>query len=136
MRTLILSTAVNLLLPFFILFSGYVFFRGHNLPGGGFIAALIASTGLILHMMACGVRETKKKYRINNFALIGGGLLISLSAAVLPMLIGYQFFEGVWLPFKTPIGKLGTPTLFDLGVYLLVIGITLKIAFNLFEEET
>ena len=136
MRTLILGKAVVLLLPFFVLFSVDIFFRGHNLPGGGFIAALIAATGFILHLMSFGVHETVKRYRINSFALIGSGLLASFTAAVLPLLIGHQFFEGLWLPFEIPLlGTLGTPTLFDLGVYLLVVGIVLKIAFNLFEEE-
>ncbi len=135
MKTVILSKAVTLLLPVFVLFSVYVFFRGHALPGGGFIAALIASIGFILHMMSYGVDKTEKKYNINAFALIGSGLLCSFSATILPLIAGHHFLEGLWLPFKIPfIGKIGTPTLFDLGVYLLVIGIVLKIAFNLFEK--
>jgi len=135
MRTIILSKAISLLLPVFILVSIYVFFRGHAQPGGGFIAALIAAIGFILHMMAFGVQTTYKKYHINAFALIGSGLLFAFSASILPLLLGANFLEGLWFPFKIPlIGKVGTPTLFDLGVYLLVIGITLKIATNLFEE--
>jgi len=135
MRTLILQRAVAILLPLFILFSVYIFFRGHNLPGGGFIAALIASIGFILHMMAFGISKTKQDYRINSFALIASGLLVALLSALFPLLLGSWFFEGLWPDFQIPlIGKVGTPTLFDLGVYLLVVGIVLKIAFNLFEE--
>ncbi|MEK6476770.1 Na+/H+ antiporter subunit B [Catalinimonas sp. 4WD22] len=136
MRTVILSKAISILLPVFIMISVYVFFRGHNQPGGGFIAALIASIGFILHMMAFGIDKTQKKYRINAFMLIGSGLLSALSAALLPLFLGQHFLEGMWVTFNIPlIGKVGTPTLFDLGVYLLVIGITLKIAFNLFENS-
>lgn len=123
-------------MPVFILISVYVFFRGHNQPGGGFIAALIASIGFILHMLAFGIDKTERKYRINAFALIGSGLLAAVCAALLPLLLGKHFLEGMWLGFEIPlIGKVGTPTLFDLGVYLLVIGITLKITFNLFEDK-
>jgi multisubunit Na+/H+ antiporter MnhB subunit len=135
MRTLILAKAVNILLPIFILFSVYVFFRGHNLPGGGFIAALIASIGFLLHMMAYGSNETQKTFSINSMILIATGLLCAFVAAVLPIILSHQFLEGMWVPFEIPlIGKVGTPTLFDLGVYLLVIGIVLKIAFNIMEE--
>jgi len=135
MKTIILSKAVSLLLPIFILFSVYVFFRGHNLPGGGFIAALIASIGFLLHMMAYGADETEKTYKINTMGLIAGGLLCAFVAAILPLVLSHQFLEGMWVPFEIPlIGKVGTPTLFDLGVYLLVVGIVLKIAFNIMEE--
>jgi multisubunit Na+/H+ antiporter MnhB subunit len=136
MRTIILSTAIKALLPIFILLSVYVFFRGHGQPGGGFIAALIASIGFILHMMAFGIAETERKYRLNTFILIGSGLISAVLAALIPLLLGQHFLEGMWVPFSIPlIGKVGTPTLFDLGVYLLVIGVILKITFNLFEEN-
>lgn len=135
MRTILFSKAISILMPVFLLLSVYVFFRGHNLPGGGFIAALIAGIGFILHMMAFGVEKTEERYGINAFALMGSGLLTAFSATLIPLLAGNHFLEGMWLPFEIPLlGKLGTPTLFDLGVYLLVIGILVKIAFTIFEE--
>lgn len=135
MKSLILAKAVELLLPLFVLVSVYVFFRGHYLPGGGFIAALLASTGFILHLIAFGADETQRKFRINGFGLMGAGLILAFTATLLPLLAGYQFLEAMWLPFKIPLlGTLGTPTLFDLGVYFLVVGIVLKISFQLFEK--
>lgn len=136
MRTLIVARAVRILLPVFILFSVYVFFRGHNLPGGGFIAALVASIGYILYVMGCGVSETERVLRVDAISLTGIGLLTAFFSAILPLFLGYHFLEGLWVPFKIPlIGKVGTPTLFDLGVYLLVIGITLKITFSITEDD-
>jgi len=136
MKTLILARAVRVLLPVFVLFSIYIFFRGHNLPGGGFIAALTASIGYILYAMASGVSETEKVLRIEAMTLISSGLLVSFASAIFPLFVGYHFLEGLWLPFKIPlIGKVGTPTIFDLGVYLLVVGITLKITFSIIEED-
>lgn len=135
MRTIILSTAIKVLMPVFLGFSIYIFFRGHSHPGGGFIAALITSIGLIFHMMAFGPEVTRKTYRLNAFRLMGWGLSCALVAAVFSLTLGGGFLEAQWIAIELPFfGKPGTPILFDLGVYLLVVGVTLKIAQVLFES--
>ncbi len=135
MRTLIYVTAIRIILPMFLLFSLYLFFRGHDHPGGGFIAALVASVGFIFHMLAFGIETTKVTYNVNTFALMGSGLAAALLSALIPVWVGKNFMEALWLPIELPvIGKLGTPILFDLGVYLLVVGMVLKTAFSLFED--
>lgn len=132
MKTVILSTTIKLLMPLFFLFSVFLLFRGHNLPGGGFIGGLMAAIGLFLHSMVFGVNITVKKYKLNPVRIIATGLLIALIAVIVPMFMDLPLFTGVWGTFQLPlIGKLGTPMLFDIGVYLLVIGIILNITFVL-----
>lgn len=135
MRTIILATAIRALMPVFFTFSVYIFFRGHSHPGGGFIAALIISIGLIFHMIAFGPDKTKETYKINTFRLMGFGLSCAFLAAILSIMLGGGFMEALWMDVQLPFfGKPGTPILFDLGVYFLVVGVDLKIAFILFEE--
>lgn len=134
MKTIILGTAIKILIPVFLVFSAYIFFRGHDEPGGGFIAALITSIGFIFHMIAFGVEETKSIYKINAFKLMGIGLVFALMSGILPFFRGKTYFDALWPDTQLPfIGKFGTPILFDGGVYLLVVGVVLQIAFTLFE---
>ena len=135
MRTVILHTTVKLLMPLFFIFSVYLLFRGHNLPGGGFIGGLLASIALFLHSMVFGVEATLKRYNLNSRKVIDSGLLVSLTSVVLSLTMGLTLFTGVWSSFQLPlIGNLGTPMLFDIGVYLVVVGVVLNITFVLTEN--
>lgn len=132
MKTVILHTTVKLMMPLFFLFSVFLLFRGHNLPGGGFIGGLLAAIALFLHSMVFGVNVTLKSYRLNPRKLMAGGLLLALIAVLVSMFMGLPLFTGVWSGITLPlIGKLGTPMLFDVGVYLVVIGVVLNITFIL-----
>lgn len=132
MRTVILTTTVKLLMPLFILFSVFLLFRGHNLPGGGFVGGLLASIGFFLHSMIFGPNETIKQYRLNPIRIMAIGLLIALLSVVFSLFFGLPLFTGMWGSFSLPlIGKLGTPLFFDIGVYFVVIGVVLNITFNL-----
>lgn len=136
MRSIILTTAIKLLIPVFLLFSVYLFFRGHDEPGGGFIAALVTAIGFLFYMIALGKKETMQLYKVSTNTLMGLGLFAVLLSATLPLFMGYTLSEAQWINVEIPfIGKLGTPILFDLGVYLLVLGVILTIAFTLFEDE-
>lgn len=135
-KSLILSTAVKYLIPLLMLFSIFLFLRGHNEPGGGFVGGLVASTAYALFAIANGVGEAKKLLKYDPIQIIGVGLLIALISGVIPLFYGKVFMTGLWLKYDFPvIGKLGTPLIFDLGVYLLVLGISTKIIFSLAEEE-
>lgn len=135
MKTIILGTAIKILIPVSLVFSFYLFFRGHDKPGGGFIAALVTSIGFIFHMIAFGVEETKSIYKISTFKLMGAGLGFALLAGILPLLGRKTFFEALWPDEGIPLlSKMGSPILFDAGVYFLVVGVVLRIAFTLFEE--
>lgn len=137
MNSLILSTALRLLVPLFLIFAVFLLFQGHNAPGGGFIAGLLTSTIFILHAMNFGVKHTIKKYRLRPLFLIALGLLLAVGAGLIPLIIGEPFLHGLWTNIDLPIiGKPGTPILFDIGVYLTVTGIMLKIIFSLWKGTT
>lgn len=135
MRTIILQGAIKVLIPIFFVYSLYLLFRGHDRPGGGFIGALVISIGLIFHMIAFGVYETQRIYRIDTTKLASIGLLVAFIGATLALFLGKDFFSALWTNIKIPgIGTLSSVLLFDIGVYLAVIGAILKIAFTLFKE--
>jgi multicomponent Na+:H+ antiporter subunit B len=137
MISLILRTATKYLMPLLLMFSLFLLFRGHNEPGGGFVAGLVAAAAFSLYALASGVPAAKRALQLNPHTLIGSGLLLSLGAGVYPMLNGMQFLTGIWSEFHL-LGfgevELGTPFIFDIGVYLVVLGVTLLIIFSLAEE--
>lgn len=132
MRTPILQTAINLLMPLFFLFSLYLLFRGHNEPGGGFIGGLIGAIAFVFHAMVFDSRVTLRVFRLNPVRLIAAGLFLALGSGFIAVFVGDPFMTALWADFYLPIiGRPGTPIMFDIGVYLLVIGIVLKITFNM-----
>ncbi|NLZ95968.1 MAG: Na(+)/H(+) antiporter subunit B, partial [Bacteroidales bacterium] len=107
MRTVILHTTVRLMMPLFFIFSVLLLFRGHNLPGGGFIGGLLAAIALFLHSVVFGVDATLKRYRLNPRIIIATGLLAALVSIFISMFMGLTLFTGVWSSFEPPlIGKL------------------------------
>ncbi|MFP4094373.1 MAG: MnhB domain-containing protein [Cyclobacteriaceae bacterium] len=133
MRSLLLTTAIRLLVPVFMLFSFYMFFRGHNQPGGGFIAALVMAIGFLFHMLTWGKEKTRQLYGISTRRLTGLGLIAILASVCPQLLQGDPLLKAYWLEIPL-IGKMGTPILFDAGVYLVVVGVVMMIAFSLFED--
>lgn len=123
----LLPAAARIVAPVQIVFSVYLLLRGHNLPGGGFIAGLVMASALVLRVMV----DPKREPKIDLIVLAGVGLLVALGSAVLPWLAGRAFFTGmwggeIWLPLIGSL-KLGTPLLFDIGVYLVVTGVASKL---------
>lgn len=136
MTSIILSTTIRLLLPLLLLFSVFLLLRGHNEPGGGFVGGLVAAAAIVLYTLAEGVEPARRILIVNPRQLIAGGLLVALSSGVIPFFYGLPFQTGLWLPRALPVlGHVGTPLLFDLGVYLLVAGMALLIVLSLMEEE-
>lgn len=134
MRSVLLSTAVRLLLPLLLLFSLFLLVRGHNEPGGGFVGGLVAAAGLSLHALAQGVAASRRVLRVPPRQVIAAGLLTALAAGALPLALGRPFLTGLWTAPDAVLGRIGTPLLFDAGVYLVVAGTALLIVFNLMEE--
>lgn len=136
--SLILRTTVRYLFPLLLLFSVFIFWRGHNEPGGGFIAGLVASAAYALFSIANGAAEARRALGIETRLLIGIGLLIALLSGLPSLLAGGSFLTGIWgtlsLP-DIPDIKIGTPVLFDTGVFLTVVGVTLTMIFALEEVE-
>ena len=136
MSSIILSTTIRLLLPLLLLFSVFLLLRGHNEPGGGFVGGLVAAAAISLYALAEGVEAAHRILIVNPRQLIAGGLLVALGSGVIPLFSGRPFQSGLWLPHSLPVlGHVGTPLLFDLGVYLLVAGMALLIVLSLMEEE-
>lgn len=136
MSSIILSTTIRLLLPLLLLFSVFLLLRGHNEPGGGFVGGLVAAAAITLYALAEGVEPARRLLIVNPRQLIAGGLLVALGSGVIPLFWGLPFQTGLWLPRALPVlGHVGTPLLFDLGVYLLVAGMALLIVLSLMEEE-
>lgn len=132
---IILKTATNYLIPLLLMFSIFVLLRGHNLSGGGFVGGLIAAIAFVLHSFAHSTRETLSLFKFSPQTLIPIGLSISLISAFLPIFYGQPFFTGLWLeePIEV-IGSIGTALFFDVGVYFVVIGVTLTILFTIKEN--
>ncbi|ADY54009.1 multisubunit sodium/proton antiporter, MrpB subunit [Pseudopedobacter saltans DSM 12145] len=132
MYSRILKTATYYLLPVLLLFSVFILLRGHYKPGGGFVGGLIASIAFVMHSFANSVEQTLKLLRIPPVKFIPVGLILSLASAVFPMFLGDPIMTGVWYNEPIPIiGMIGTALFFDLGVYLLVIGVVLTILFTI-----
>ena len=137
MTSLILGTATRLLMPLLLLFSIFLLLRGHNAPGGGFAGGLVAGAAFVLYAVAANVATTRRALRFEPQNFIGVGLLCALISGLPGLLFGKPFMSGWWGQIKIS-GimdiKLGTPLLFDVGVYLVVLGVTLKIILPLEEE--
>jgi len=137
MDSIILKTAVRFLMPWLLLSSGFLFLRGHNEPGGGFAGGLLAAGAIALFAMTESAAAARKVVRVSPRVLISSGLLMALSSGLAPLFCGRPFLTGLWT--KMPAGGLGelhigTPLVFDLGVYCVVTGVTLVFVFTLLEE--
>lgn len=137
MKTLILRTASNYMLPLLLVFSVFILLRGHYLPGGGFVGGLIAAIAFVLHAFANGLEKTTELLRIHPGILMPIGLALALVSGIAPVFaVDLPFMSGLWWPEPVPIvGNLGSALFFDIGVYLVVIGVTLTIIFTISESE-
>ena len=134
MGSVILRKAARYLFPVIMLFSIYLLLRGHNEPGGGFVGCLAAASGFILNQLAFDLQSTKKLMNVESLTLIGVGLLTAMVSSVLTMLDGQPYFSSHWATIHiTPAWHLeiGTPLVFDVGVYLVVLGVTLAILLSI-----
>lgn len=130
----ILTVISQSLLPLALLVSFYIFLRGHNMPGGGFIAGLITSVALIQQYIAHGVDWIKPRLKVNYQSLIAWGVLIATFTGIGSWFFGRPFMTTWFDYFDIPlIGEieLASALVFDLGVYLTVVGATLLILASL-----
>lgn len=139
MKSVLLQLTSSYLKYILYILAIWFLLKGHNKPGGGFIAGLLVSSSFILNMLAYGAPEVKKSMKYSPVTLTGTGVLIALVISLIPVLLGKPFMEGLWLPaFELPllgVLHLGTPLLFDLGVFLAVIGFVISVIFDLEKAE-
>lgn len=136
MSSVILRSAARVIEPLLVIFSLYLLVAGHNEPGGGFVGGLVAAAALTLHAIAFDVESARRALRVDPLTLAGAGLLVALAAAWLGPAAGEPPMTGLWIhaPGETAL-ELGTPVLFDAGVFLVVLGATTAAIFSLSEER-
>lgn len=125
---LMLQLASQWILPFAVLVSLHLFLRGHNLPGGGFIAGLVLALGFLLQAVAHGLGWMEERTRFDYRLWIGWGLLIAGGCGIASAFVGAPFLTSTYdYPWVPGIGgvPLASAAIFDLGVYLVVTGATL-----------
>ncbi len=134
--SLILRATTRLLFPLTLVFSVFLLLRGHNEPGGGFVGGLTAGAAFALVLASGGLDKARRILRLDPLLLVGMGLTTALLSGVPPLFDGGAFLTGHWLDGKVPvIGHLGTPLVFDVGVYLTVLGVVVAIVFEMAEER-
>jgi multicomponent Na+:H+ antiporter subunit B len=136
--SLILGTTSRLIVPVLLLFSIFLLFRGHNEPGGGFAGGLVEAGGYILVAIARDPGTARRILTIDPPVLVGAGLVVGFAAGIIGTLVGRPLLTGVWIEIPLPddtVLELGSPLLFDVGVYLVVLGTTLGIVLALIEEQ-
>jgi multicomponent K+:H+ antiporter subunit A len=131
---LMMVVATRVLMPVAVLVGVYIFLRGHNQPGGGFVAGLVVAIALLMQYMASGFAWTQARKRIEYHTLIGWGVVIAGLTGAGAWLFGLPFmtsgFTYVHLP---PIEEfeLATAAIFDLGVFLTVLGAVMLMLYSL-----
>ncbi|PPF90049.1 Na+/H+ antiporter subunit A [Subtercola sp. Z020] len=129
-RSLMIEVLVRLLFHPAILVSIYLLFAGHNLPGGGFAGGLLAGLALIARYLAGGRYELGETLPIGPGILLGGGLLVATGTALGSLFFGGDILTSAYFEGDLPLVghvSFGTSTIFDIGVYLVVIGVVLDV---------
>ena len=136
-RSIILEVTARLIFHAVLVFSVYLLFTGHNTPGGGFAGGLVAGLALVVRYLAGGKFELAEAARFTPSGLLGTGLILSVLTAVGGWFWGDTVFKSVFVEANLPLLgelKFGTPTFFDIGVYLIVVGLMLDILRSLGAE--
>jgi multisubunit Na+/H+ antiporter MnhB subunit len=137
-RSEVLDSCVRGIVPIIWVFSVFLLFSGHNGPGGGFIAALTGSAALILRFVAAGLPERRTWWQRSN-VLLGFGLLIAMAAAMSGWFSSGETFLDmqVFIWDVAVIGKVKVTTAlpFDIGVYLVVLGMVLAVLDSLGRDD-
>ena len=136
-RSLMLEVIVRVLFHTIIVVSIYLLFAGHNLPGGGFAGGLVAGMALVMRYVAGGRYELGAAAPTDAGRLLGAGMLLAVGTAIVPVLFGQAPLTSTFWEWDIPVlghGEFVTSTLFDVGVYLVVIGLVLDVLRSLGAE--
>jgi len=138
MNSVILKMAVYVLQPLFLVVSIWLLLRGHNYPGGGFIGGLIAGSALIFKPLAHDDEPLTTQHQKRGLPFLAAGMASVFISAILSLIHKGFVLQGLWLKgldaWLPPGLKLGTPLLFDVGVYFIVIGFIYLIFTSIMEE--
>jgi multicomponent K+:H+ antiporter subunit A len=131
---LIMVVATRVMLPLALMVGAYIFLRGHNLPGGGFIAGLVVAIALIMQYMASGFGWAAQRMHVDYHAMIGAGVLIAAATGIAAMVMDHPFLTSAFDHFHLPIVgefELASAMAFDAGVFLTVVGAVMLALANL-----
>ena len=133
MNTVILRETTRRLVPLILLFSVFLLLRGHEHPGGGFVGGLVASIALSLYAFVFGPQAARGILRVDPRAVGAVGLAVAIASGFVGSIGGAApFLTGQW---GTLAGlKIGTPVMFDVGVYLVVIGVVMTFVIGIKEQ--
>ena len=137
-NNIILETSVKVLLFINVLYSVYIFTAGHYYPGGGFIGGLMTAGAIVLLLITYDIKTVAKILPINYRILTAIGLLFAIGTSAGSILFHVPFLTHVFTYVDVPLlGELSlhTATLFDLGVYFVVVGVTMTIIQTIGEDE-
>jgi multicomponent Na+:H+ antiporter subunit B len=135
---LILKTTTTIIAFVILAFSIYLFFAGHNAPGGGFIGGLMTAAAVVLLYIAFGIETMGRVFKWSSTTLIAVGLLTAITTGIGSFLFNEPFLSHTFGHFHLPLlgdFELATAMLFDLGVYFTVIGVTMTIILTIADDQ-
>lgn len=135
----ILRTIVQTSLYAIKLLALWIYMRGHQEPGGGFVAGLVAAAAIVLQGLAFGVKEANRFFPFPGHVTMGLGLTVAISTVIGPMLFGHTFMDHTFGYLYPPIigkSEWATAALFDLGVFLVVVGALKTIILTIASEKS
>lgn len=138
MNSVVLQIAAKYLKWLLIVFAVLALLRGHNNPGGGFIGGLMAGLAIVYRGFAYNAFQVKEELQDRPGYYIGAGLFAIFLSFLPSLFVGKPIMTGLWVKIPFPVGesiKLGTPFLFDIGVFFAVIGVTLLFVFSLTQKQ-
>ena len=134
MNSVIFSTVSRPLFWLMLAVSVLILFRGHDEPGGGFGGGLVAALAVTIVALADGVPAARRRLRAHPVVMIGAGVFMAAVSGLPGLFVDGSFLAHQWLHFSGGF-KVGTTMVYDLGVYLVVMGGMLALVFRLYEEE-
>jgi multisubunit Na+/H+ antiporter MnhB subunit len=136
-RLVVVDTSVRVLYHSILVLSLYFLFAGHNQPGGGFVGGLTAGAAVSFRYVAGGVDEVRSAFRLRPATILGLGLMIASATAIVPIVVGGSVLEHgdvEWHLWALGTVKATSALPFDIGVYLVVIGLVLMM-FEAFGDD-
>ncbi len=133
MNTLIIRETTRRLSALILVFSVFVLLRGHDLPGGGFSGGLIASIAFCLYVFAFDARTVRRTLRVDPRYMVAAGLVLAIGSSFVGLAVsGASFLTSQWVTIAGQ--KIGTTVIFDVGVYLVVVGTVLTFVLGIKER--
>jgi multisubunit Na+/H+ antiporter MnhB subunit len=137
-RSLIADTTVRMVFDAMLVFSVYLLFAGHNQPGGGFVGGLVASGAVALRYIAGGIDDVRNLLRVPPWMFLSAGLLLAAGTALASVLFGGAALDQDAVEWTLPLlgkVKVTSATVFDSGVYLIVVGLILMVFESLGDDD-